>query len=70
VDTGQVTATGATAGSPGYFTPSGASVPANAAALTGLTANPITAWATGQYVITGDLLANHWTGSAWAAGKA
>ncbi len=65
-----VTAAGATAGAPGYFTPSGATVPANMAALSGIVASPATAWATGQYVITADLLANHWTGSAWAAGKA
>jgi hypothetical protein len=45
-------------------------VPANLAALSGITASPATAWATGQYVITADLLANHWTGTAWAAGKA
>jgi hypothetical protein len=70
VDTGSVTATGATAGSPGYFTPSGATTPANLAALTGITASPATAWTTGQYVITADLLANHWSGSAWVAGKA
>jgi hypothetical protein len=70
VDRGAVAATGAQAGAPGYFTPTGATTPANLAALTGLTATPATAWATGQYVITADLLANHWTGSAWAAGKA
>jgi hypothetical protein len=70
VDTGAVTATGATAGSPGYFTPSGATTPANLAALTGVAASPATAWATGQYVITADLLAAHWTGSAWGTGKA
>jgi hypothetical protein len=70
VDTGAVTATGATAGSPGFFTPSGANSPANLAALTGITASPATAWLTGQYVITGDLLAAHWSGSAWVAGKA
>lgn len=70
VDNGSVAAAGATAGSPGFFTPSGASVPANLAALSAITANPATAWATGQYVITADLLANHWTGSAWATGKA
>ncbi|HEY2302708.1 MAG TPA: hypothetical protein VGH66_12500 [Acidimicrobiales bacterium] len=70
VDNGSVAATGAQAGSPGYFTPSGASVPANLAALTGISAVPATAWATGQYVITADLLANHWSGSAWVAGKA
>jgi len=70
VDTGTVAATTATSGAPGYYSPSGAQAPANLAALTGVTASPTAAWATGQYVITGDLLANHWTGSAWAAGKA
>jgi hypothetical protein len=70
VDHGAVAATGATAGSPGYFTPTGASVPATLAALTGLTATPATAWTTGQYVITADLLAAHWSGTAWVAGKA
>jgi hypothetical protein len=70
VDLGSVAATSAVAGSPGYYTPSGAQAPANLAALTGLTASPAGAWLTGQYVITADLLANHWTGSAWAAGKA
>jgi hypothetical protein len=70
VDHGVVAATGATAGAPGSFQPTGAVVPANLAALTGLTASPATAWSTGQYVITADLLANHWTGTAWAAGKA
>jgi hypothetical protein len=70
VDNGSVAATGATAGAPGYYTPSGASTPANLAALTGVTAAPATAWATGQYVITADLLAAHWSSSAWVAGKA
>jgi hypothetical protein len=70
VDLGSVAATGATAGTPGYYTPSGAGAPANLAALAGVTASPATAWATGQYVITADLMGNHWTGSAWAAGKA
>jgi hypothetical protein len=69
-DFGAVAATGATAGSPGFYTPSGASVPANLAALSSVAASPATAWTTGQYVISADLLANHWTGSAWAAGKA
>jgi len=66
--TAGVTATGATAGAPGYFTPTGATTPANLAALTGITASPATAWTTGQYVVTADLLAANWTGSAWAAG--
>jgi len=70
IDYGAVTATGASAGAPGYFTPTGASVPANLAALTGITAAPATAWSVGTYVITADLLAAHWSGSAWVAGKA
>jgi hypothetical protein len=70
IDNGAVTATGATAGTPGFYSPSGATVPANLAALTGITATPATAWATGQYCITADLLAAHWSGSAWVAGKA
>jgi len=70
VDLGTVAATTANAGQPGYYSPSGAQAPANLAALSGITAAPATAWATGQYIITGDLLANHWTGTAWAAGKA
>jgi hypothetical protein len=66
--TAGVAATGATAGAPGYFTPSGATTPANLAALTGLTASPATTWATGQYVVTADLLAANWNGTTWVAG--
>ena len=69
VDNGAVTATGATAGAPGYFTPSGAQIPANLAALTGITASPAANWTVGQFVITADLLAANWNGSAWVAGK-
>jgi hypothetical protein len=70
VDLGSVAATTATAGQPGYYSPSGAQAPANLAALTGITASPATAWTTGQYIITGDLTANHWSSTAWVAGKA
>jgi len=69
-NTGAVAATGASAGAPGYYTPPGSTVPATLAALTGVTAAPATAWTVGQYVITADLLAAHWSGSAWVAGKA
>jgi len=65
-----VTATGATAGIPGEFTPNGATPPANLAAMTGKTATPTTAWTTGQYITLGDATTAHWTGSAWAAGAA
>lgn len=66
--TAGVAATGATMGAPGFFTPSGATTPANLAGLAGVTASPATAWTTGQYVVTADLLAANWTGVAWAAG--
>ena len=70
VDSGVVPATGAVSGAPGYYTPSGANTPANLAGLASATASPNTAWTTGQYVITADLLAAHWSGSAWVVGKA
>lgn len=70
VDHGAVAAAGATAGAPGFYTPSGATVPANLAALTGVTASPVSAWTPGQYVITADMIAAHWSGSAWVVGKA
>jgi hypothetical protein len=68
-------ATGATAGTPGSFTPAGAAVPASVAALTsgGVTASPATAWTTGQYVQTatgGPAGQGHWDGAAWVAGAA
>lgn len=69
VDTGVVAATGATAGSPGFFTPSGANPPANLAGLAAITATPVATWATGQWVATADGLANNWNGTTWVAGK-
>lgn len=62
--------TGATAGSPGGFTPSGSVAAANLAGMSGITANPTTAWTAGQYVVLGDSSLAHWTGTAWAAGAA
>jgi hypothetical protein len=63
-------ATGATAGTPGSFTPGGSTVPANLAALSTVTASPTTAWTTGQYVATADATHQHWSGTAWATGDA
>lgn len=63
-------ATGALAGTPGSFTPAGAAVPANLAALAGVTASPSAAWDVGEYVVLGDSSSAHWTGSAWASGVA
>jgi hypothetical protein len=68
VDMGSVAATGATAGVPGYFTPLGCLTPANLAALSGVTASPVTNWTTGQYVITADKIGANWNGTAWVAG--
>ena len=67
-------ATGATAGTPGTWTPAGSDAPANLAALQGATpaivASPTTAWTTGQRVVLGDGSAAHWSGTAWVAGQA
>jgi hypothetical protein len=65
-----VVATGATAGTPGSFTPSGALLPANLAGLSGITASPATAWTTGQYVTLGDATQAHWDGDSWETGAA
>lgn len=63
-----ITATGAIAGIPGHYTPTGAANPANLAAMSGITASPTTAWTTGQYVNVADGTKANWTGSAWATG--
>ena len=67
---GPTAATGATAGSPGTFTPSGADVPADLAAMTGIVASPATAWTTGQHVVLDDASQAYWDGAAWVAGVA
>jgi len=66
----QVDATGATAGNPGSFTPSGATPPADLAGLNACTAEPQTAWLTDEHVVLGDSSFAHWNGTAWTAGKA
>ena len=66
-----VAATGATAGTPGTFTPAGAVAPQNLAAMTGVvTATPATAWTTGQHVVLGDLSKAYWNATAWVTGQA
>ena len=67
---GFATATGADAGTPGTFTPSGATPPADFAALAGVVANPATTWTTGQYVVLGDASNAYWDGAAWQVGIA
>jgi len=66
-----VVATGANGvSSPGSFTPAGAMAPANLAGMTGVAANPATAWPVGTYVRLGDGSTAHWNGTAWVAGVA
>jgi hypothetical protein len=67
---GQV-ATGATAGTPGAWTPAGASPPANFSQMTvSIVASPTTVWATGDYVVLGDNSHTYWDGTAWQVGQA
>lgn len=66
---GAVAATGATAGTPGTWTPSGSNPPATAASAGAVTASPSSAWTTGQYV-QGGSEQMHWDGSAWVTGAA
>jgi hypothetical protein len=71
-------ATGANAGSPGLWTPSGATPPTSVANLIAgvpgtVVASPNTAWTTGQYVQTGTAGSPgqaYWSGSAWVGGTA
>jgi hypothetical protein len=63
-------ATGATAGSPGTWTPPGAAVPATLAAMGDVTASPATAWTTGQHMVLGDASRCCWNGTSWIAGMA
>lgn len=71
-------ATGATAGTPGSWTPAGSTPPSSVANLiagtpNAVTASPATAWTAGQYVQTGTAGAPgqaHWDGAAWVAAPA
>jgi hypothetical protein len=63
-------ATGAIAGSPGTWTPSGATPPADLAAMTGIAAAPSDVWTTGQHMILGDASHTYWNGAAWITGDA
>ena len=71
-------ATGATAGTPGTWTPGGSTPPTNVANLIAgspvtVTASPTSAWTAGQYVQTGTAGAAgeaNWNGTGWEAGRA
>lgn len=65
-----IVATGATAGTPGTFTPPGCEIPANLTAMSGIVATPSTAWTVGQNVVLGNASLSHWSGTAWAVGAA
>ena len=64
------TATGATAGNPGTFTPPGSTPPFDLANLGPVVASPATAWATGEHVVLGDASHAHWDASTWVVGDA
>lgn len=64
-------ATGATAGIPGSWTPSGARPPDNIYAMSdAIVASPLTPWTTGQYVETFDGSDVTWSGTDWVGGRA
>lgn len=65
-----VAATGATAGTPGDWTPAGAVPCPTFTQMDTITASPATAWTTGQYVELGDWTYAHWGGTNWTSGKA
>lgn len=65
-----VAATGATAGIPATLTPANSYAPDNFAGISALTASPLTAWTTGQYVLLLDGSKAHWTSAVWATGAA
>lgn len=72
---GPVASTGATAGTPGTWTPAGSTPPSNAAGANtaSITASPATAWTTGQFVqgsTAGTSGEMYWSGTTWTAGKA
>ncbi|USH44935.1 major tail protein [Streptomyces phage GreenWeasel] len=67
---GGAVATGATAGTPGSFTPAGSTAPYDLADLATVTASPATAWTTGQHVVLGDGSHAYWDGDSFEAGEA
>lgn len=68
---GSTLATGATAGTPGTWTPPDSLPIFNQSGMTGaITASPATAWTVGQHVVLGDLNKTHWNGTTWIAGIA
>lgn len=69
-DPAATASTGATAGSPGSFTPANSFRPETIDDMTGITATPATAWTAGQFVMMQDGNPAYWNGTAWVAGIA
>lgn len=65
-----IPSTGATAGTPGTFTPPGSTPPDTLPEMSSIVASPLTAWTVGQYVVMTGGSRTHWSGSAWVAGNA
>lgn len=65
-----VPATGATQGAPATLTPANSYAPFDLAGLSGVTANPLTAWASGNYVRLRDGSTAYWDSDSWNAGVA
>jgi|SRR6478752_3031313 len=67
-------ATGATAGTPGEWEPANSYAPPSVVylqtATPAITATPVTAWASGEYIVTGDGETGHWDGDSWENGEA
>lgn len=63
-------ATGATEGTPGIFTPSGAEIPADFAGMAGIIANPLDIWSSGASVQPADASNAYWDGTEWLVGLA
>lgn len=65
-----VAATGATAGSPGTWTPAESYAPASFADLAGVTASPLTEWTVGQHIVLEDGTHAYWDATTWVVGDA
>jgi hypothetical protein len=65
-----VPATGATAGTPGAYTPDNSYGPDDIADMSTVVADPTTAWTTGQHMVLRDGSLAYWNGTAWVAGAA
>ena len=62
-------ATGATAGTPGTWTPAGSAPADRFADMTGIVASPATNWTVAQRVVLSDGTLAHWNGTTWVAGQ-